>query len=115
MGLDTFLQLPKWYQWEKLLSLANLLIIQRPGTCDINLPEEINQVLLAHEVHNDKAIKIHPSGLIYRHNAGDFNISSTWLRHQLAKNGDVSDCIPKKVLDYIQKIIYISLEYRMVT
>ncbi|ASQ45765.1 nicotinate-nucleotide adenylyltransferase [Legionella clemsonensis] len=103
MGLDTFRQLPQWYQWEKLLSLANLLIVKRPGLSDINLSEELIQLLLTHEVPHNNAIKTHPYGLIYRYDAGDFNISSTWLRQQLERNEDVSDYIPESVLNYIQK------------
>ncbi|CEK10869.1 nicotinate-nucleotide adenylyltransferase [Legionella hackeliae] len=103
IGQDTFLQLPKWYQWYRLLDLANLLVIKRYGVCDTTLPEELTQLLNTHEVSNDETLLNTSCGLIYRYDAGEFNISSTWLRHELAQGKNVCEYLPKEVLSYIKK------------
>ena len=31
VGMDAFLSLPKWHQWQELLQLAHLVVAHRPG------------------------------------------------------------------------------------
>lgn len=117
LGADTFLQLPQWYEWQKILVLANLLVIERPGVNsflshrEINtlpyhlekLPSSLAQLLTTHWADNPKALLKSPHGLIYCFNAGNFPISSTWCRQQLQAGNLIKNYIPNAVMNYIKQ------------
>lgn len=103
MGADTFNQLPKWYAWQQLLTLANLLVIKRTGIDDMQTPELMKELLLKHESQDDKAIGIQAHGLIYRYDAGSYDFSSSWIRKQLAAGKNLNGYLPESVLQYIKQ------------
>ena len=39
LGVDTFLQLPKWHRWQEILDYASIIVVQRPG---YQLPSDSN-------------------------------------------------------------------------
>ncbi len=45
LGTDSFNQLPQWYNWQQLLTLANLLVIKRCGSDNAVIPNEIKNYL----------------------------------------------------------------------
>lgn len=101
MGSDAFATLPRWQQWEKLLSLSNLLIMERERAND-NFSNLLIQVLKAHETFEKSELLAHPFGQIYRYNAGNFNIASTSLRAQLHSGHSLEQLpIPESVKQYI--------------
>lgn|SRR3990167_2286437 len=81
LGVDSFNQLSQWYQWRHIISLANLLVIHRPGY----IP----------------AWNTSPNGVIDYFNAGEYAISSTKVRQELANRPLKYDKIPTNVYDYI--------------
>ncbi|OGV51262.1 MAG: nicotinate (nicotinamide) nucleotide adenylyltransferase [Legionellales bacterium RIFCSPHIGHO2_12_FULL_42_9] len=83
LGFDVFCQLSQWNQWQQLIELANLLVINRAGYDEDNLPVEMKALLLAHETTNPKALLKTPHGLIARFDAGNYDISSTRVRGSL--------------------------------
>lgn len=84
MGRDSFAELPRWYNWEKLLQLCNILVIDRPGY--INFPDPICHLLNQHETVNLPDLKTQPHGKIYRFKAGRYDYSSTSIRQLLLEN-----------------------------
>jgi nicotinate-nucleotide adenylyltransferase len=101
MGADAFEQLHRWYKWERLLQLANILVIERPGLQDI--PPILTNTLIKHETTDKAAMINSTNGLIYRFNAGLYNESSTAIRQQLSENQSWPLSMPKSVVDYISK------------
>ncbi|WED44159.1 nicotinate-nucleotide adenylyltransferase [Legionella cardiaca] len=102
IGVDAFMQLPKWYAWEQLLTLTNLLVINRAGIDTTNFPEAVIKLLSSHQTHEANAILNHSHGLIYCFNAGNFDISSTAIRKKIATGEAVSADIPESVLKFIK-------------
>jgi len=102
LGSDSFQQLPKWYQWRRLLELAHLMIIERPGN-HIQLSPMLKNLLEEHETNDSDALSCLNKGTIYRFNAGHYPISSTQIREKLALTQDVTDYIPSSVYAYIRK------------
>lgn len=102
MGADAFSQLPHWHEWQKLLTLANILVIERAGFT-ATYPDLINKLLEIHETHNANVIVQQSASFIYRYHAGSFNFSSTWIREQLSQGQDMTKFIPKPVINYIQE------------
>lgn len=101
MGRDSFAELPHWYNWEKLLLLCNILVIDRPG--DINFPDPVCHLLNQHETCNLSDLKTQPHGKIYRFNAGHFDYSSTSIRQLLLKNKTNQLPLPASVTQFINQ------------
>lgn len=45
IGYDAFLSLPRWYQWEKIITLANLLVINRNEFARQAVPKTMQEFL----------------------------------------------------------------------
>ena len=67
------------------------------------MPEEIKKLLAQHETFDGKTLKKSRHGLIYRYDAGSFNISSSQIRKQLRERKDLSTYLPEAVVHYIKK------------
>jgi len=104
LGCDAFADLPRWYHWQELISLCNLIIVERPVTTFYS--GTLNQLLKHHETTNKKDLDKVAHGLIFRCKAGSFPYSSTSIREELAKkDSSLSEALPlpEKVREYIHK------------
>lgn len=99
MGYDAFLSLPLWHQWEKIIKLANLLIINRNSFSNAPVPESIIKLLDQHRTEVKTELLNKRSGLIYLFEAGNYEISSTDIRKDLIKN---DHRLPEEVYEYIK-------------
>lgn len=100
IGMDTFLQLPKWHQWETILSLTNLLIINRPGI--YHLPSILSNLIATHQTQKKDDLATTSHGLIYRFNAGYYEVSSTIIRQHIQQNTPCDHLLTQGVFDYIR-------------
>lgn len=50
MGYDAFLSLPRWYQWEKIITLSNLIIINRLEFSHLHPSKTMEKFLKEHQV-----------------------------------------------------------------
>jgi nicotinate-nucleotide adenylyltransferase len=88
VGADSFLGLPRWYEPERLLELAEWIVVSRPGFPIVNLSSlgldtrQQSRVHLLDNVHDDTA--------------------ATGLRERLEAGDPCVDLIAPGVLDYIQ-------------
>lgn len=103
IGYDALLNLPQWYQWEKIISLANLLVINREEFSQQPVPKAVQTLLNQHR-NDDKNILLHHlAGVICLYNAGRYDIASTRIREQLKQHNDVKNALPESVYDYIKR------------
>ena len=104
IGMDTFSQLTKWFEWEQLIQLANILIIDRDGINSPVISDCLNTLLNAHESTHERALLTTSHGLIVRMNAGNYDISSTQIRHALYQKENIStQLLDPKIYQYIQQ------------
>ncbi len=96
VGMDAFLSLPKWYQWQRILRLAHIIVAHRPGwkaPSDGELGELLvdRGTQLVGDLHKSLA------GSIYIHEVTQLEISSTSIRGLIAKGHDprflLPDCV----------------------
>lgn len=93
MGMDSFLSIETWGNWQELLNYATLLIVPRKGYDNGD-----NREWLLHKTHND--------GIMMLPEAPE-PVSSTEIRRKIAAHEDVSSLLPKAVYDFIkQKNLY---------
>jgi len=102
IGMDSFLQLPRWYHWERLLSLAHLLVVERAGVSNV-MPKLLQELLRQHETQDKQELLFSPCGRIYRYQAGAFSISSSLIRTLLYEGQSTRGMLPRKVRDYIDR------------
>ncbi|MBN1379528.1 MAG: nicotinate-nucleotide adenylyltransferase [Gammaproteobacteria bacterium] len=102
LGLDAFRDFNHWYRWRQVLSLTNLLVIQRPGW-SLDLADELEELLQRHRVDDIQTLRQSPAGavLIYELNAPD--ISSTQIRERLARSESIQGLLPKAVEEWLAK------------
>ncbi|OUS51740.1 nicotinic acid mononucleotide adenylyltransferase [Shewanella sp. SACH] len=107
MGMDSFLQLKSWYEWQRLFDFAHLVVCQRPGW-QLDAAHPMQQILTARsqapqETHEEHAKSTHKnSGQIFPVTITPQDISSTQIREQLAKGEIPVDLLMPVTLDYIQ-------------
>ena len=101
LGRDAFEQLPYWYQWEKIVLLSNILLIDRPGT--VTTSPIIHNLLKQHSTLKKTDLGKKEHGLIYRFNAGLFDCSSTTIRKKISANSFTGLELAPSVAKYISE------------
>lgn len=89
VGSDSLHGLTGWRDWRRILELARIAVLTRPGWDAGELPAELRDALDPARLHR------------VRHEP--LAISSTDLRRRLASSCDARELLPELVLDYIQK------------
>lgn len=99
LGMDAFSHFNEWYQWEKILTLAHLIIVNRPGYT----PPAWSQALLQDaQIKTAKELTLFFAGKILIEDMTPCPISSTDIRRQ-AELPILQDYLPPTVLDYIHR------------
>jgi len=103
LGTDAFNSLDQWHQWERILDIANIVVMQRPAMQGQN---EINKRLFSQLQDHFVEAK----DLKTKQNAGisfvpvtQLDISATKIRQQWKQNKDIRFFLPDSVLTLIQQ------------
>ena len=100
VGMDAFLSLPKWHQWQELLQLAHLVVAHRPGwRAPASGP--LGEMLVDHGTGRIADLHDAICGNIFIHAVTQLEISSTELRLLIASQRDPRFLMP----DSVRKII----------
>lgn len=102
IGMDAFLQLPHWKSWNKILKLSHLIVMKRATINEKKLPDLLKKLLLANEVFDPSDVRTRPHGKIYCFDAGQYPISSSWLREEIQAGRDIKNHLPETVYHYIK-------------
>jgi nicotinate-nucleotide adenylyltransferase len=82
VGMDSFLDLPRWHEPERLLKLAEWIVVSRPGF-ELDKSQTGERVHVLNTVHED--------------------VSATELRERLERGEDCADVLPAGVMEYIRE------------
>jgi nicotinate-nucleotide adenylyltransferase len=102
VGMDAFLGLPKWHQWQDILKLAHLVVAHRPGWRAPTMGP-LGELLVdggtgrVDDLHEAKA------GHIFIHAVTQLEISSTEVRNLVASGRDPRYLMPDAVRGIIQQ------------
>lgn len=99
LGSDAFASLETWHQWQTLLTLAHLVVMQRPhhesvaasGWSEQHLTTDIGELSATN------------SGKIYFHKVAPQDISATAIRQDINKGKAVTALLPPAVMSYIKQ------------
>ncbi len=103
LGMDAFLQLPKWYCYEKILDLSHLLVLNRSEINNQFIPKTIESLLLNHQTLDKNLILQKSFGTIVQFDAGNYPIASSEIRKEIALGHSVENWLPHSVYQFILK------------
>jgi len=104
LGMDSFKNFHRWREWEKIISLCNLIVIERPD-CEVMplappLQDKVDGGQL-HQITDAALLSLEATGGFFRCNAGLYAISSTAIRECIQTGQDASAYLPTPVWNYI--------------
>ncbi len=102
LGMDSFLTLPAWREWEKIPSLAHMIVVARPGS-DLPSSGIMGRFLHARETADSAELKESPSGRVLVQSLTPLDISATAIRSMIACGESPRYLLPDSVWDYIRQ------------
>ena len=98
IGLDSLHSFTTWKNWENILSLCSLLVLERKLNDSLGLNKELESKI---STNYDDFFSGHGKILILKNDL--INISSTDVRHKIKNNENLTDLVDDQVLEYISK------------
>jgi len=106
-GLDSFLEIQTWHQWEQLLTLCNFVVISRPGYHFVDLAKISFMKGAAHELAGldrgdlQQAVVRSAAFTIFLEMIPLFDISSTDIRNRVKAGVSIKYLLPDAIETYI--------------
>lgn len=97
LGMDAFSRFTTWHQYDLILTLAHLVVIDRPGA-SVDGDEE--RLLMSRQVSALSDVST-PAGAIILQQVSQSDISATRIRALVADGRDIRFLLPEVVRDYI--------------
>ena len=97
IGMDSFLKIKTWKDWQEFSKLAHLVILQRQGFNIID-----SSLDSFHKTKNVNQLRLESNGLLYFSNCPKINISSSDIRDRISANQNLDDLLPKSVINYLR-------------
>jgi nicotinate-nucleotide adenylyltransferase len=102
--MDSFLNLQTWYQWERLITLAHLLVVRRPNSLLFSVQKNTMwDFWKAHRTFQLENLKEQIAGTIWLEEIPALDISATQIRHIIATGKNPRYLLPLAVLEIINK------------
>ena len=102
MGLDVFLNIETWYNYEKILKEVNILVINRPGF-EINKMNSMGSLIRDKISKNKKDFLESKEKNIFLYHTPSIDISSSSIRDIIKKGKDPLRKIPGSIMSYIKR------------
>jgi len=102
VGLDAFAQLHTWHRWERLIELAHIAIMTRPGLRAAP-GGEVAARLERCRADDPQALHAAPAGRVHLCPVTGLEISATRIRALVAQGRSARYLVPERVLDYIRR------------
>ncbi|HHB91990.1 MAG TPA: nicotinate-nucleotide adenylyltransferase [Thioploca sp.] len=99
LGMDAFLGLSNWYNWEYIIDLAHIIVVDRE---QYNLSTTtINAFLRKYKTNDPQVLTKQIAGKIWIQDIPTLNISATQIRDIIATGKNPNCLLPPAVLDII--------------
>lgn len=100
VGVDAFEGFTRWSRWQRILELAGIIVMTRPGA---DLSEASIELLKVREVESLRRQNGSFVGQIVQKRLTQLDISSTAIRRCIEQHNDPTFLMPAVVRDYIRK------------
>jgi nicotinate-nucleotide adenylyltransferase len=102
VGMDAFLELPKWHRWDEILNFAHIVIAHRPGWRAPNIGA-LGNLIAENGTHRVNDLHEVTHGRIHIHAVTQLEIASTEIRDLVAAGRDPRFLMPDAVRDVIKQ------------
>jgi nicotinate-nucleotide adenylyltransferase len=104
LGMDAFLEIQSWREYQKLFDYAHFVVIKRPGVSSERLEPFLLSLGVDFKGEGSGETFVFPSGhlLIYKE-ATLMDISSTYIRERVAEGKSIRFLVTEKVRAYIME------------
>jgi len=92
MGLDAFSAFDGWHRWQDILTLANLVVVDRP---DAQLSDWAAQLIETQQRNVGQQLADAPAGIIERCSVTQLAISATDIRERMANRQSIDFLVPE--------------------
>lgn len=103
LGMDAFLGLPSWHRWERIVELAHVIVMRRPGADPATAPAPLRELLAARRVETARELRRRPAGGILLRTVTQLDISASRIRELIAHGRSVRYLLPDRVLEHIRR------------
>jgi nicotinate-nucleotide adenylyltransferase len=100
MGMDSFLDLPRWKDWQQLTDYAHLIVVNRPGSPTAFTPILTNW-LEKHRITAPESLESRPFGGVLLVATPPHDIASRDIRAAVRAGISTTDWLEPAVRDYI--------------
>ena len=101
VGCDAVLDLPRWRHWERLLDLAHIVVLARPGW-EFPVDGTVHDLLQDRSATAQELGSI-PAGRTRVQELTPRDVSATQIRALLQSGDEVSRLVPHPVIEYIRE------------
>ncbi len=99
LGMDAFIKLHTWHEWSRLIELAHIVVMQRPGCA---MPTgEVAALVARHRVDDKQDLMVAAAGGIWFQQVTQLEIAATAIREQVRQGRDIRFLLPETVRKYI--------------
>jgi nicotinate-nucleotide adenylyltransferase len=102
MGLDVFLNIESWYNYEGIIKDVSIIVINRPNF-DTKSIESMSSEILDKTTSDFKLFMSNKEKNIFIYETASYNISSTDIRNAISKKESVKGKIPGSIMSYIKR------------
>jgi nicotinate-nucleotide adenylyltransferase len=102
LGMDSFLSLPTWLNWQQLIQYSHLLVVSRPGW-EPDLISELSAFCENYRAASSHELQCAPSGRVWFETLTPLGISSSMIRALARKNESIAYLLPEPVQKYIEQ------------
>lgn len=100
VGMDAYRTINQWYEWQCIIELAHIVVLERPGH-NSELPAEV-QRWTRERIREKGDPEIGPGGAVLFLGLEKIDISATEIRASLHRGGTPVESLPASVMRYIQ-------------
>lgn len=102
MGMDAFMGLRSWHQWERLIALAHIVVAHRPGSAVMQI-SDLGESMAAAQVDSVEVLHARPAGGVLFQATTQLDISSTAVREIVRAGRNPRYLLPESVCAYIRE------------
>ena len=107
IGMDAFLDLHTWHQWERLIDLAHIIVMQRPSKYSQEqyrqkMDPKVRALVDGHTASQWRQLHETPSGKMWFQGVTQLDISATAIRDTIKAGHSVRFLTPESVVKIIE-------------
>lgn len=103
VGRDAFNKIDSWKNWEQLLDFTHIIVANRPGEANNELPIKLQDWIKQFEVNDISLLQNNTNGYIYFISIPMLDISSSMIRQLYSTYKTVDDLLPIATQTYIKE------------